>query len=147
MSTTTSADWHSAISFDLCSGLNQQFRIVNESKSTNPPTKKKYTRKSSVRGSGGPGGGVDDGDGDAVGEVVDGEAGGGQYAGDVAGEPLGGGGHDEAGLAGARVADDDDSQALLARQIRERHACAPLPLPRRVLATGVWVFGRDELIS
>ncbi len=48
------------------------------------PNKKKYTRKSSVRGSGGPGGGVDDGDGDAVGEVVDGEAGGGQYAGDVA---------------------------------------------------------------
>lgn len=66
----------------------------------------------------GAGGGVDDGDGDAVGEVVGGEAGVGHDLGDVLGELLGGDGDDEAGLAGAGVADDDDAHARAARQVR-----------------------------
>ena len=83
---------------------------------------------------GAPGRCVDDGDGDAVGEVVGGEASGGHDPGHVLGELLGGERDDEAGLAGAGVADHDDADAGLARQIRggrrgrrTRHA-ARLPL-------------------
>lgn len=69
-----------------------------------------------------PRGGVDDGDGDAGGEVVDGEAGGWQDVGDAAvligGEPPGGDGGDEAGLAGALVADDGDPHVPLGRRSR-----------------------------
>lgn len=64
------------------------------------------------------GGCVDDGDGDAVGEVVCGEAGVGHDLGDVLRELLGGDGDDEAGLAGAGVADDDDAHAGPAREVR-----------------------------
>lgn len=87
------------------------------------------------------GGGVDDGDWDAVGEVVGGEAGGRHDAGDVLREGLGGDGDDEAGLAGARVADDDDPHALLAGQVRRcrrsRHGAPPLSLPP-LAALGFW---------
>ena len=86
-----------------------------------------------------PGRRVDDGDGYAVGEVVGGEACGGHDAGHVLGELLGGEGDDEAGLAGARVADHDDPHARLARQIRgrrrgrrTRHAARLLSLPVRL---------------
>jgi len=85
---------------------------------------------------GAPGRCVDDGDGDAVGEVVGGEAGGGHDPGHVLGELLGGERDDEAGLAGAGVADHDDADAGLARQIRgrrrgrrARHAARLLSLP------------------
>lgn len=91
--TMASADLHSAISFALFSGLNQ-IKIARLRKDH-------INDKAEEEGIRVPGGGVDDGEGDAIGVVVSREAGGGHDMRDVLRKGLGGDGNDEAGLARA----------------------------------------------
>lgn len=57
------------------------------------------------------GGGVDEDDGNAIGEEIGGEASGRENGRDVFGEGFGSGGGDQARFTGAAVAGDDDSDA------------------------------------